>query len=383
MNKRILLVDDDYDIISAYKRNLRKDFIVKVATSGYEALQILKEEDEFAAIVTDYKMQKMNGIELLENVWKINPDTIRIIITGHADLQTAIDSVNKGNIFRFLTKPIPSLEFINILKEAIEIFRLKKSEKELLNDTFKGVINVFIDLMQQVHPEAFNHIRRIRALGRDIADDLAYVSDWEYEISLLLSKIGFIMIPPDIVAKYFSSEKLDENDNKMLSPYPELGFTILNKIPRLENISKIIKYQNINYDGSNSGEDQISSENLPFASRVLKAVNDFDKYNLLLNDNQESLFKLQENSKHYDPKILASLSFVAINKKTQNPVVSIGFRELKIGMILIRDVKDIKGNLLLSKGTELTDMLLMRLYHASKVREIQEPLLVIEPYKKH
>lgn len=382
MNKRLLLVDDEYDIISAYKRNLRKHFTIFTAQSGPEALMILSESDEFAAVISDYRMPGMNGIELLETVARTYPDTMRIMITGHADLQLAIDAVNKGNIFRFLTKPIPIHEIIEILNDCLEIFRLKKSEKELLNNTFKGIINIFIELMQQIHPELFNHIKRLRELARRIAEDMNIQMNWEFDIALLLSKVGFITLPDGLADKYLEREPLTPEEQKMLLTYPELGYSLLSKIPRLENIATIIKYQRYNFNGTGN-EEEIMGLKLPYLSRLLKAVNDYELYYAELDDTQDAIYKLQELSHNYDPDILKSLNNVKSQHKTSNPVISVHFRSLKIGMILMRDVKDSKGTLLLKRGTEITDLLLIRLYHAAKVREIIDPILVIEPYKKY
>ena len=201
MNKRVLLVDDEYDVLSAYRRNLRKDFVIFTAANGADALDILRENDEFALVITDYRMPKMTGIELLAQVQEKYPDTVRIIITGHADLQLAIDAVNKGNIFRFLTKPLPTQDMHAVITDSVELYRLKTSEKELLNKTFKGIINIFMELLQQAHPSAFNQIKRTRQLGRKIAEELGYNYNWEFEISFMLSKLGCVVIPADIVEK--------------------------------------------------------------------------------------------------------------------------------------------------------------------------------------
>ncbi|MGA2299020.1 MAG: response regulator, partial [FCB group bacterium] len=108
MNNRILFVDDDYDVLSAYERNLRKIYSVNTALSGVEALGIIRESATFAVVVSDYKMPQINGIDFLAEVRKISPDTVRIIITGYADMQICIDAVNEGNVYRFLTKPYPT-----------------------------------------------------------------------------------------------------------------------------------------------------------------------------------------------------------------------------------------------------------------------------------
>jgi len=107
MNRKVLLVDDDVNILAAYRRVLRGKLELSVAESGKEALTILKRSDPFAVIVSDYRMPEMDGIEILARARELCPDTVRIMLTGQADMQAAIDAINQGNIFRFLTKPLP------------------------------------------------------------------------------------------------------------------------------------------------------------------------------------------------------------------------------------------------------------------------------------
>jgi len=102
---KILCVDDEPNVLKAYKRGLRSNFAIDIATSGGEALQFIESRGPYAVIVSDMRMPQMNGIELLNTVKQCAPDTVRIMLTGNADQQTAIDAVNPGEIFRFLNKP--------------------------------------------------------------------------------------------------------------------------------------------------------------------------------------------------------------------------------------------------------------------------------------
>lgn len=105
MGQRVLFVDDDVNILAAYKRQLRKDFDLEIAEGGLNGLEVIKEKGPFAVVVSDYKMPNMDGNQFLAQVKKIDPDISRIMITGFADLNMAMEAVNEGNIFRFLTKP--------------------------------------------------------------------------------------------------------------------------------------------------------------------------------------------------------------------------------------------------------------------------------------
>ena len=103
MSNRVLFVDDDPKILAAFQRQLRKKVVIETVESGAEGLEVLRRNGPFSLVVTDYCMPSMNGIEFLGRAREIAPETVRIMLTGSADLGAAIQAVNQGNIFRFLT----------------------------------------------------------------------------------------------------------------------------------------------------------------------------------------------------------------------------------------------------------------------------------------
>ncbi|MDX2500937.1 MAG: SpoIIE family protein phosphatase [Deltaproteobacteria bacterium] len=123
MNDKILLVDDEAKVLAGIKRQLRKKFTIETALSGEEALKIIAEKGPFAVIVSDYHMPGMNGIDLLCRVKKVDPDTVRMMLTGSADMSTAIDAVNEGSIFQFHPKPCPAEKLGAAIKSGIDMYR--------------------------------------------------------------------------------------------------------------------------------------------------------------------------------------------------------------------------------------------------------------------
>src|SRR6185437_10170592 len=101
MTEKILCIDDDASILAGYERTLRRRFSIETALGGEEGLTIVRRQGPYAVVVADMKMPGLTGIDTLAQIRKISPDTVRIILTGNADQQTAIDAVNKGYIFRF------------------------------------------------------------------------------------------------------------------------------------------------------------------------------------------------------------------------------------------------------------------------------------------
>ncbi|MBU1171601.1 MAG: response regulator [Proteobacteria bacterium] len=115
MLEKILFVDDDANILAAYKRNLRKEFNIATVTSGEEGLALLHKDGPFAVVLSDLRMPGLDGFDFLSKVKDLSPDSICIMLTGHAELQASLRAVNEGYIFRFLTKPCK----VNILSKAI------------------------------------------------------------------------------------------------------------------------------------------------------------------------------------------------------------------------------------------------------------------------
>src|SRR5579862_8246205 len=132
MQERILCVDDEANILAAHQRNLRKQFALEVALGPDEGLAVLERNGPFAVVVSDMRMPVMNGVEFLSRVKQKWPDTVRMVLTGNADVSNAIQSVNQGNIFRFLTKPCPTEQFTHALQDGIAQYQLIKAERELL-----------------------------------------------------------------------------------------------------------------------------------------------------------------------------------------------------------------------------------------------------------
>lgn len=108
MSNRILFVDDDPNILKGFQRNLRKHYDISVADSGQTGLELIANSEPFAVIVADMQMPRMNGVEFLAQTRKISPDSVRIMLTGNADQQTAIAAINRGDIYRFVNKPCRS-----------------------------------------------------------------------------------------------------------------------------------------------------------------------------------------------------------------------------------------------------------------------------------
>ena len=139
MCTKILIVDDDKNFLDSLHRSLRQRYDIVTAGSPAEGLHALNSGETFAVVVSDLAMPGMDGIAFLTKAKEISPLSVRIMLTGHGDLDAAMSAVNNGNIFRFLTKPCPAESLQSALDAGLEQYRLVTAEKELLQKTLEGV----------------------------------------------------------------------------------------------------------------------------------------------------------------------------------------------------------------------------------------------------
>lgn len=132
----VLYVDDEQTNLFSFKASFRRDFNVQTANSGEEALKLM-ETEKIHVIVSDQRMPGMTGIELLQQVKVKYPEPIRILLTGYADINAVIDAINKGEVYRYVTKPWNTDELKTIIIAADEIFKLRKENKILTEKLIK------------------------------------------------------------------------------------------------------------------------------------------------------------------------------------------------------------------------------------------------------
>ncbi len=375
MTERILFVDDEPHVLQSIQRQLRKRFELQTASGGEDALQILRNDGPFAVIVSDMRMPGMNGIELLAKVKDIYPDTVRLMLTGNADQETAIEAVNTGQIFRFLTKPCPPAMFITSLALAQRQYRLVTAEKELLQKTLKGSINVLSELLSLSNPMAFSSGVRFKSYVVQIANILDLPNLWQYEVAALMSQIGCVTLPGDILSKVSAGLKLNDDEQNMYASHPAVGARLLEKIPRLENVTKMIAMQQMCFD--EYGEDITSNEveEILLGAQILKTVTDFDLYIFRGKSRGEALQLMRQQKGAYNPVIINALNGIKIEK--QDRIVALNVADIAIGMIAAEDVIAKNGGLIIPKGQTITWPIMQGLQNFAKQIGVVEPMKML------
>ncbi len=362
---KILVVDDEPNVLHSIKRLLHKRFSIRTALSGPEALEMMRQEGPFAVIIADMRMPGMDGIELLARVRERFPDTVRMMLTGNAEQETAIRAVNEGQIFRFMNKPCPPELLERNIEAALDQYLLVTAEKELLEKTLSGTIKVLADILSQVNPTAFSRSYRIRHLVSQIVKAEKLPNAWEFSIAALLSQLGCVALPSDLVEKVYAGVKLTPEEEKMFRKHPALGAKLLQHIPRLERVASMIELQLKPFREYRKTPSSADQRIIWTGAQILKTVLDYDQLVFLGKGHREACRILRSRENEYNPNLLMILENLKL-EETKGPVRLVKVDQLAIGMVLDRDVIAKNGLLLASKGQEVTFALKERLQNFAK-----------------
>ena len=353
MSRKVLFVDDEPNVLQSIKRNLRKDFDVDTANGGEEALQKLASNDEYAIVVSDMRMPGMDGVEFLSKAKLQWPDTVRMMLTGNADQQTAVDAVNKGDVFRFLNKPCDAAALASAVTIGLRQYELITAEKHLLENTLRGSIKALVDILALTNPELFGRTTRFKTKMAQIAEALELANAWQFESAALLSQLGCVTLPADLVRRQSAGEPLSDEELTVFSAHANVGADLLMTIPRMEDVAQYIRYQGKNFDGTGFPADSLSGEKIPLGARLLKVVIDFDAAESSGLAVADVLQRLKQSPTKYDPDILAALE-KAVNQSSGVKVATVAINELTDAMVIAADILTFDNVLLIAKGQETT-----------------------------
>lgn len=378
MTEKILFVDDEMLLLDSLRRELGFTFTIETAQSGAEALEMIKKNGPYAVIVSDYRMPSMDGIEFLAKAKEISPDSVRMMLTGNTDLLTAIEAINHGQIFRYLPKPCSGDQLTSILDAGLRQYQLITAEKDLLETTLKESVNMLTEVLAIVNNEAYGRSLRIQQLVAHVVKVLNLKDGWQYEVAAALSQLGWIIFPPDMLEKINTGQLLDAAETVIFSKHPFTASKLIEKIPRLEMVSRMIAGQHRSIDDLCLNPAYPDTYPVDIGSHILKICVDYDQLMLqgLLHD--QILESLRSKKNVYDPEILSTLSTLqsAHALPKTRTVSAVSMEDLEIGMLLVDPIKDTRGNIVIKENTNISRSVLVEI-----LRLGARPNYLVEPFK--
>lgn len=374
MTERVLFVDDEPNVLAGIQRLLRKKLDVETAVGATEGLQKIRDEGPFAVVVSDMRMPQMNGAEFLQEVRRIHPDSVRMILSGQAELESTIEAVNHGNIFRFLTKPCSADSLYSAVAAGLEQYRLVFAERQLLEETLSGAVKVLTEILDITNPAAFQRASRVQRYAMEIGDALGIADEWQFRLAAMLSQIGCITLPADLLARVYAGQDLSNDEMALYESHPQVAGRLLAGIPRLEDVGETISRQTQRYNPAVLPDDVGEWDKRTLGAVVLQAATELDQLIVSGVSAEAAVNKLMQRSDILPARVREALNRVTVEKHyTETKQIKVS--EVEIGMVFDEDIMSSNGTRLISCGKEVTHAIHIRLL------SIAENVGIIEPFR--
>jgi response regulator RpfG family c-di-GMP phosphodiesterase len=367
-NRRVLCVDDEPRVLEGLERTLFEHFDVTTESNPLRALEVLQEGPAFAVILSDMRMPELDGAGLLARARQIAPHTSRMLLTGQADVSSAVAAVNQGQILRFLWKPCPPDELVQALELGVEQYRLVTAERELLERTLTGCVRLLSEVLSLVAPALFSRTQRIKALVTHMTMKLELQDPWRFEVAALFSMIGCVGLPEATLEGALAKRPLDASEQKAFDDHPLMAHRLLSEIPRFEEIAEMIKLQS----GSGQGE---PSSDIERGGAMLRIATLVERSTAQGKSLPEAVALLERKATSAEAPIWKALSdFRTAAGSTTVRALSVA--QMTAEMVLEEDVRTTNGVVVVPKGRELSMILIERLFKFSRAGTLIEPIRV-------
>lgn len=374
-NNRILYVDDEGALLSAFTALLRKEPVELVTLQDSTKIeQVLAEKGPFAVVFSDQRMPGLDGVGVLEAASRVHPASIRVMITGFADHNDTLRAINIGGITSYIAKPWNDDQLKALVRESVHRYNLagentyllealkvaNGSLKEALDGTVAGTVRLLGDMIQTLNPDAATRATRIRQLGRAFLEMMPEIPETERReitIALDLAFLGVAALPPWIQVS------LNKQGFSSLERFPAvrahhlIAAGLVKEIPGFENVARILRLLGKNFDGSGDPTDEFAAgEKLPLGARMLHILVELDKKTTDKFRGREILDWMLRQPAMFDTNLINRMLKRPDASQADGANAEIGIDDLKPGMVLLEDVMSSENQCLMRAGSSMTVM---------------------------
>jgi CheY-like chemotaxis protein len=378
MSQKVLLVDDEPAVLSVYQQMLPKDLEVHTAPNGDRGLEALRERGPFSLIVSDMRMPGMTGAAFLSHACQSSPETTRMLLTGYTDIAAAIQAVNEGRIFRFLTKPCTKSSFTEAVYSGLQQYAVVQAEKALLEKTVLGSIRVLADFLGAASPEAHGRSMRIAHVVQILAERLRIPFTWQLDAAATLSQIGCVTLDAELIRKACTGGLLTPEEQTRFETHPCAAMRLLSEIPRLEAVAWMIGHQLYPEIPRSAPVTPASNDQTVLGATMLKLAVAYDNLLLKPYPPDEAVLRLKVRKQEFPGVQVDALGNLPALSGRKEPR-RVRVEKLGVGMIVDEELRNDRGVLLIPKGQEITGALLIKINNYAEAGIIGPALNALVP----
>jgi response regulator RpfG family c-di-GMP phosphodiesterase len=299
------------------------------------------------------RMPGMDGAALLKQVKHLYPETTRILLTGEPGRDAAIAAVNEGQVFRFLTKPCTPDNLRTAIEAGVAQHRLFIAERVLLQETLIGCIKALVDVLAITNPVAFGRTTRVKRLAMELAEAIGTKSFWQLEAAAMLSQIGYISLPVELVEKLYYGKRLTPEERGLADGAPQVAQKLLGSIPRLEPVMEIMA-------ASQQAKSDMPEGFCKLGANILRLVLEYDAQIAQGHPANVAIQTIRAQTERHDKKLVESFASMigAVTGAQEISEMTVG--RVTPGMVFLDDLRTPVGTLLVPKGFEVTETFLER-----------------------
>jgi CheY-like chemotaxis protein len=325
-------------------------------------------------ILLDINMPEMDGFEVCQRLKaddKLSPIPV-LFLSALSETRDKVNAFRAGGV-DYITKPFQVEEVRARVETHLQVHRSRQVERDLLERTLNGAVKTLADLAQLTSPTLSERSGALRSMVVHMATQLRLPDLWQYELAATLCLIGCITLPSDTFERAYVANKASAEELNMYLAHPDVGFRLLSRIPRLENVAEMIRLQQV--EASNWANNNAAER----GSCLLKTAQELDRRTLRGIPFQTACDQLRAAPGKYPTALLDSLKGYSPSR-IHFEVKRLPSAQLLPGMILEDDVVTEAGGLMvISKGTTLTVTLIERVQNFARTRGVREPIQVRAP----
>jgi hypothetical protein len=300
-----------------------------------------------------------------------------MILSGQAELSSTIAAVNNGNLFRFLTKPCASDDLARAVDAALGQYRLMQSERELLERTLDGAVEVLTEVMSSAAPTAYKRTETVKALVGGVTDAMPATKSWELRIAAMIGQIGLMAIPEEVISQVKSGEPDNDESMAMYRSYPTLAHDLISRIPRLEQVADWVGEQPVSIDDAVTAQAPVADADGDGVTgrEVYAAVMAF-VVGLEAGLAPGIVVNRLATAGRFGQPLLDTILHVHTHTSVRSPR-QVNGDELMVGMQVNQNVLTKTGLILVKEGEILTESMAIRLRHFATGVGLVEPINVL------
>jgi response regulator RpfG family c-di-GMP phosphodiesterase len=387
----ILAVDDAPINLDILRETLEPEgYDLGIATTGEEALEIIPSLSP-DLILLDIMMPGIGGYETCRRLKnnEATKDIPVIFITTKSETEDIVKGFKSGGV-DYILKPFQKEEVCARVETHLELLDLRQSlEKEnqrineLLEKTLNGSIGLLVEILSQFDGERFGKAASLKKMIQYLAKKLKIKDSWELETVGMLSQIGYVVIPPQIISKSREGKKLSPEEKAIVTSFPEAGASLLSHIPNLKQVSKIILYQNKRFDGGGFPRDEVEGKNIPLGARLFKILWDLVQLESDGTPREKAMGWLRKKTGWYDTDVMGKIFELLLaqekEREAKESFKRVTLAEMQPGDVLEKDLKSVVADKVYFEAGEsisFANLALLENYAKISWMGVQEPIYI-------